>query len=55
MPKAERYLRKVALKITDTNTHEEYESIFHLRAISEVLIPPVHRGAGHYATTYMIA
>lgn len=40
-------LGTMALKITDPNTHEEYESIFHLKALSEVLIPPVHRGAGH--------
>ena len=40
-------LGTMALKITDPNTHEEYESTFHLKALSEILIPPVHRGAGH--------
>jgi len=40
-------LGTIPLKITDPNTHEEYESIFHIKALSEVLIPPIHRGAGH--------
>ena len=44
---AQAELGTIALKITDSNTHEEYESIFYLKALSEVLIPPVHRGAGH--------
>jgi len=40
-------LGAMVLKITDSNTHEEYESIFYLKALPEVLIPPVHRGASH--------
>ena len=44
---AQTELGTVALKITDSHTHEEYESVFYLKSLSEILIPPVHRGAGH--------
>jgi len=40
-------LGKISLVTIDPNTHEETQKLFDLKAIENIMLPPVHRGVGH--------
>ena len=40
-------LGHISLETINPSTHEEVQKIFYLKTLEEVLVPPVHRGAGH--------
>ena len=40
-------LGNISLTIIDPNTHEETQTQFKLKALENIMLPPVHRGAGH--------
>jgi hypothetical protein len=37
----------ISLTTIDPNTHEEIQTQFNLKALENIMLPPIHRGAGH--------
>jgi hypothetical protein len=40
-------LGEISLATIDPNTHEETQKLFYLKTLENIMLPPVHRGAGH--------
>lgn len=40
-------LGEISFTMIDPNTHEETQKLFYLKTLENIMLPPVHRGAGH--------